>query len=268
MRFLGLTILALAFATPAAAAPAPTVSEAETAALEKAVSRGRLIYAYDQAAWHGTDDLREKVPDFATKVGGWIVDGPADAAEIVFFDRDQADPKAVYIAKFENQRLVSSRVLGSADDRSLSAARKAMIAARHAAVQEFAGSEATLCKEQPPNTVVLPPTAAGEPTLVYLLTPQTDLETIPLGGHYRVTVTPDGRAEEVRPFSKSCIDLPLLQNGETLLALAITHLLDPVPTEIHVFSSLAAKLPLYVGTSNGKLWEVDGTTVGPLKTGD
>jgi hypothetical protein len=89
---------------------------------------------------------------------------------------------------------------------------------------------------------------------------------VPVGGHYRVEVGPDGKAREMRPFTHSCIDMPAAgakpegqPPGSSTAAGLVTHLLDPVPTEIHVFSSLAAHLPLFVGTtSNHSLWEVDG----------
>ena len=38
----------------------------------------------------------------------------------------------------------------------------------------------------------------------------------------------------------------------------ITHLLDPIPTEAHVFWSLWARKPMYVATPpNGTIWVVD-----------
>ena len=258
MRFRLLTIMVLAAAAAtAAAAPAQEIEPSEAAAVELAAERGKLIYAYDQAAWHGTDDLSEKLPDFHRIAAGWIVDGPADAAELVFFDRDEREPKALYVARFEGQKLVSSRLLGEGDERSLSAPRKAMIAARRTAVDALIGAKKTQCKDHPFNTVVLPPKAVGQPMLVYFLTPQTEADAIPMGGHYRVEVAPDGRAVGVRAFTNTCMEMPLGKDGETPLALGITHLLDPVPTEIHVFSSLAAQLPLFVGTENGRTWEIE-----------
>jgi len=46
----------------------------------------------------------------------WIVDGPRETPEIVFFDTNEAEPHAVYIAHFKDNKLVSSRVLGTGDD--------------------------------------------------------------------------------------------------------------------------------------------------------
>jgi hypothetical protein len=44
--------------------------------------------------------------------------------------------------------------------------------------------------------------------------------------------------------------------------LFMTHLLDPQPTEAHVFTSLSFHVPLFVGTmSNNILWEVSGASI-------
>jgi hypothetical protein len=56
-------------------------------------------------------------------------------------------------------------------------------------------------------------------------------------------VAPDGRITGSRAFTKSCITMAQPKN---VTALVISHLLDPVPTEIHVFTSLSAGLPVYV----------------------
>jgi hypothetical protein len=248
-------------AAPVAAAAAPArISDAEAAAVQLAGSRGTLIYAYDQAAWHGTDDMIAKMPKAAETVGGWIVDGPSDAPEIVFYDRDPTGPHALYTARFKDGKLASSRVLTAADDRTLSAARLAMITAREAAAKALKTAQVNRCKEQPFNTVVLPGTGA-EPALVYFLSPQTSKDAIPMGGHYRVEVAADGKTK-LRPFTKSCLEMPFAEAGKKPGALVVSHLLDPTPTEVHVFSSLAAGLPIYVATPEGRrIWVVNGTRV-------
>lgn len=255
-----LMLVLVALASPGVeAAPKPAMTPEEASATRLAFERGKLIYAYDQAAWHGSDDFQAKVPDFASKTGGWIVDGPADAPQLVYFDRSQDDPHALYVARFRGREIESSKVLGEADDRVLSPERKALIAARRAAIDSLASSRFTQCKEQPFNSVVLPPDRPGGPTLVYILTPQTELKAIPLGGHYRVEVGPDGRAGKPKAFTNSCLEMNLADpKGGRPAALAVTHLLDPLPTEIHVFSAFAAGLPLFVATRDGRTWGVDG----------
>ncbi|HEX5182486.1 MAG TPA: hypothetical protein VFW19_04965 [Allosphingosinicella sp.] len=262
--------LLAAFAAPAAAPAAPAtppaalpMSDAEAAAVHRAEERGVIIYAYDQAAWHGTDDLAAKMPDLATRIGGWIVDGPKETPEIVFFDKDEADPHAVYVADFRDNHLVSSKLLGPNDDRTLSESRKRLIAARRTATQALVRSGLGACKPQPFNTVVLPPATPGGSTLVYFLTPQTRTDAVPLGGHFLVEVGPDGKAGAPRRFTNSCLEMPLNPPGQARpVGLGVSHLLDPVPTEIHVFTSLTIHMPLFVDTEpSNSLWEVDGTKI-------
>ncbi|MEA3009689.1 MAG: hypothetical protein QOJ91_1381 [Sphingomonadales bacterium] len=249
----------------APAAAKPKLTPAEASATRLAFERGRLIYAYDRAAWQGSDDLVAKLPDYTAKVGGWIVDGPADAPTLVFYDQDEAAPHAVYIASFKGGRIQSSRVLGSSDDRSLGAGRKSMIAARTAAVARLEAASPVRCKEQPFNTVVLPPEKPGAQTLVYFLTPQSDSKAIPMGGHYRVEVAADGSAAKPKSLTETCLEMPFADSkGGRPAALTVSDLLDPVPTEVHVFSALAAGLPVRVMTRNERVWAVDGTGIKPV----
>jgi hypothetical protein len=240
--------------------PPPAVSPAEEAQLREVARRGALLYAYDQAAWHGTDDMVAKLPDFQNRVGGWIVDGPAEAPELVFFDKPGTHP--VYVARFRDGKLVSGEIAGAGAG-ELSAPRRQLIAARAAALEALGASASRGCSEAPMNSVVLPPAAPGEPTLVYVLTPQRAMDAYPFGGHFLIPVDPSGRAGPIRRFTRTCVEISLAgaRKGKKLAALGIIHLLDRVPTEIHVFTSLVAHLPVTVGTSDGRAWWVDGTAI-------
>jgi len=253
-------------AIPSASLGAAQLAPGEAIAIEQASRRGALIYAYDQAAWHATDDMRTKITDPASVLGGWIVDGPPEAPELIFFDKDEDDPKAVYLARFRDNQLVSSQLLGPKDDRALNDLRKRMIKALATAKSTFAASRKPLCSNQPFNSVVLPPEKPDGPILVYLLTPQTSLQSVPFGGHHLVTVANDGKAGTMRDFTKTCIEMPLRDDdGRKPAGLVITHLLDPTPTEIHVFTSLTTRMPIFVSTTqNDKLWSVEGTRIRPV----
>jgi hypothetical protein len=266
MRFRVALLIALnaLWMSGAADAAKRGVAAEEASATRLAFERGKLLYAYDRAAWQGSDDLVAKVPDYASRVGGWIVDGPAEAPQIVFYDTEEADPHAVYVASFRGGRLDSSKALGASDDRTLTPARKALIAARRAAVEALEGAGVTRCKEQPFNTVVLPPERSGAPTLVYIMTPQSSSKAIPMGGHYRVEVAPDGSAGKPRPLTETCLEMPFGDSAPGKPApLAVTDKLDRVPSEIHVFSALAAGRPVVVTTADARVWEVDGTGIRP-----
>jgi hypothetical protein len=263
MRFLTLLLAALLAAVPARSAPpAPTMSASEQAEVKLALHRGALLQAYDQAAWHGTDDLAVKMPDYTEHIGGWIVDGPPGHPQLIFFDRDEADPHALYVADFEANKLVSGRVLGASEDRRLSPPRKAMVAALRAARQSVARSKARSCKAEPFNTVVLPPEAPGAPTLVYFLTPQSSFKAVPMGGHYRVEVAEDGKAGEPYAFTKACLETPLVDEpGKPVVGIGMTQLRGEMPNETHVFTAFAAGVPVYVNTRKGKLWRVEPNSI-------
>jgi len=239
------------------------MTQQEQALLQTAIDRGVLLYMYDQAAWHGTDDMREKMKDRLGEVGGWIVEGPAAAPHLLFLDHDEADPHAVYTADFKGKELAASHVLGPSDDRSLTGPERAMAAALRTARKAAEDAHTGYCVAKPFNTVVLPATT-GSPIRVYLLTPQTKTDALPFAGHYLVEVGEDGRAGPVQRFTKSdCAEIPLNEpSGKKSSALMVTDLLHPVPTEIHVFSSLSGQIPVYVLTTvNKHLWAVEGSRV-------
>ena len=114
---------------------------------------------------------------------------------------------------------------------------------------------------------ILPPKAPGGPAIAYLLSSRIKMDELPLGGHYSIEVSDDGRVGPIRKFTNGCVNSPLNaglkgKEGAKVAGLSITHLLDPTPTEIHVFSSMTAKLPIFVlTTQNQRLWNVNGSRV-------
>lgn len=254
-----------------AADPAPVKLTAdEQAAVIKALNRGSLIYAYDQAAWHGTDDMLARlkangtvdtVDTVVNTIAGWVVEGPVSAPVLTFFDNDAQQPHVLYTATMTGygRTVATASLIAASEKRAVTPAQLNMIAALKRARAALATSEAKMCSEKRSNTVVLPPEAPGEPTLVYFLTPQTTNDSYPMGGHYRVDVGNDGATPVIRPFAKSCLGIGWNNKTEKKPeALVVTHLLDPVPTEIHVFTVFAAGLPIYVATSPGaRLWAVE-----------
>jgi hypothetical protein len=53
-----------------------------------------------------------------------------------------------------------------------------------------------------------------------------------------------------------------LARGSTPAAMVVSHLLDPVPTEIHVFTAMTSRLPVYVMIApSGRLYEVTGERI-------
>jgi hypothetical protein len=255
--------LAIAANGLAFAQPSPT-GVGLTAAVRTAVSRGELLYIYDEAGWHGTDDFLANYAGLAGQAGGYVVSGDDLDAELVFYDKSKSN--AVYRAKFINRKLVKSGP-AAADRVALTAIEKQLIAAKDKALAAFIAANVGLCSASNPNLAALPPERPGGPVIVYIMTSSTTPDTVPLGGHYSVEVAADGSVGPIRHFTKACIDMPMNKKppvGEPV-AFVVTHLLDPTPTEIHVFSSLTSKVPLIVVTSpDARMWLVDGNKVSSM----
>ncbi|MGF7150760.1 hypothetical protein FHS96_004418 [Sphingomonas zeicaulis] len=241
----------------------------EQRAVDEAAYRGMFLYAYDQASWKATDDMLTKIGPARSDVGGWLVDGDPLSPEVVFYDKDAAGPKALYVARFREGELVQGRVLGTGEDRRLSAARRQLIAATNVALEKLKGSGVTRCSHQPFNIVAIPPIDEGEPISVYFLIPRTDMATMPMGGHFMVPVSAtDGKPGPVQSFTIDCAEVPLtpVKGTETKVILA-SHDLTPTPTEIHIYSSLTAQVAVGVTTTtNRRVWLVEGAEVDLIDT--
>ncbi len=244
------------------AAQTPATNEL-TAAVRLAVDRGEMLFLYDRVAWLGTDDFRDHYANLTGQTGGYVVTGDETQTELVFFDRSQSN--AIYRATFTFEKLTKSG-RPTADRAELTSLEKRMIAAKEKAMSAFAEAGVGLCSTANPNLAAIPSAGPDSPIIVYLMTPQTDLTSYPLGGHYSVEVRQDGSVGNVRRFTNSCIAMPFDQipKGGKPLAFTITHLLDPTPTEIHVFTSLASKMPIFVGT-NERIWAVEGNRISSVE---
>jgi len=257
-------IAAMVIAAGAAGTHAQTAEQA--AALARIGERGALLYAFDRAAWHATDDLRARHPEVMARLGGYVVDGTAAAPRAIFFDA--AGSRAVYVARFEDDRLVEGRLTGSGDDAGLSPSVKRMIAARAAAAAAIAAdASARPCAAKPFNTVVVPPSAPDGPVTVYFMTPQVTGDMVPFGGHYAVDVDAAGKAGPVRRFTRTCLDMPTSPGspaGSRPAAIVVSQIVGALPTEIHVFQSLTLRKPVMVVAGKpAQIWPVAGARFRP-----
>jgi hypothetical protein len=240
----------------AAAAPVAAQSAEERARLEAVAERGRLIFELDRAAWVATDDLREKRPDFQNEgFAGYVVERAADGPVVTFYGEEGGELVAMYVAKIGARGVASSRVLAREERKPLTDVQRRLAETQRATLN----LDQRPCAEAPFNTAIIPPATAADPVDMYLLTPQVDGKVLPFGGHYLVTVAADGTVVNQRKFTNSCLDMRVDAGAAALMT---THLLDPHPTEIHVFLSLAAGKPLYVGTANPeRIWVVVGDEI-------
>lgn len=247
-----------------AASPAfgndPAIAEGEKAQLQLALNRGLDIYRYDQAAWHITDTMMKDVKDpWATGIRGWVVTKVEDGHLATFWAPDGDGFRGVYSGVWTGSQAIRRKLL-TREESVLSSEQVDLIRAVNRVRQEAEAGNLQRCGSKPFNAVALPPEKSGDPVQVYFLTPQTTFASLPLGGHYRFAIK-DGTIVEQRGFTKSCLELPLdggAKDKGKPAGLMMTHLLDPVPTEIHIFSVLAGRVPLYVATiENNALWVVE-----------
>ena len=124
------------------------------------------------------------------------------------------------------------------------------------------------CTNQPFNVLAIPPEAADDPVHIYRISAPASRSRLPLGGHFRSTVGSDGSVTESRDFSRGClnVDVGEVPAGSQAGPIAVTHLLDPLPTEIHVFLSLFAGRPLVIAAGDPtRLFMVAGDAIREIR---
>lgn len=232
-----------------------TVAEAHAEELKASIDRGTDIYRYDQPAWHTTDALREDVANLETSgIRGWVVTEVDEGLLVAFWKESDAGYEAVYSAIY-NGHSVSARRIHQASDAALTDSQVRLIEAG----QVPDPRKLKRCTRERYNTVIMPTGKPDGSIFVYFLTPQEEAGVIPFGGHYRFEII----GEEVvgqRGFANSCIALSTSSDGDDheAVALGISHLMDPVPTELHVFAMMSVRKPMFVITSENKqIWSIE-----------
>ena len=251
----------LAFLLLVAAAPAARMSGTEQARIQAALDRGVLLFELDQAAWVTTDDLIERLGgrrDMPIK--GWVVERGGGRGDYVvtYFGDGAAGPVAWYSGAVRQGKVVSGEVFAETARPALTAAQLRL---KEAADVARAYTDYQPCTPNRFNLAIVPPAAPDAPVEAYLLSAQTERNVYPLGGHYLLRIQ-SGKVESHRRFMKSCMNLDTAaEPGKGApMALVVAHLLDPTPTEIHVWVSMWMKKPIYVMTGK-TLWTVEGPTI-------
>jgi hypothetical protein len=253
-----IALLAVQAAAPAHAqdkdadAPQPIPAELQPAATQ-AEFLGRQLYLHDRAAWLATDAMLadKRMRKLQKSIGGWITEPTALGIRVIFIDRDAAPRRLYEIDVDESERLSEPTVESPTP---LTAEHLAQLRARN-----LATSQSFMQCARKYNTVVLPSSSGMR---VYLMPGFAQHGVYPLGGYHLYEI--DGDGEKIlssRKFSNGCIehqDSPKgLPKGAKPSFGMFTHLLDPQPTEVHVFVSLHAKVPLMIMTTDNKMmWSV------------
>lgn len=233
--------------TPPAPRPARPLTEEQSHALERAVARGQQLAVLARAGGVAAQDMLSRVsdPDGAGIVG-WVAEPEGNTMKVTFYAHgaDGAPAAAVYRVSVLGARAVSREVfLTPAERPALTGVEARMAAARDAT--DALPNQA--CGDQF-NVLVVPPVSATAPIDIYQLTPQTDRAKAPLGGHFRSTVAADGTVSDTHGFGGACADLTLpdVPAGQAPPPVALTDTVDPLPTELHVFTAITTGRPLIV----------------------
>ncbi|MFT3782569.1 MAG: hypothetical protein QM790_11195 [Nibricoccus sp.] len=235
---------------------------------------GREIYRHDQLAWHATDALFAQISPAAFQSDGgcgWVVDtsGPQPLVRFVRKPRMAAIEEAAYDITFPGG---GKPVVTVPTDRTLTPHQIACRAAYRTAVGPFERRQFPLCRvpRGSYNYVVLDdPSGLG--LLVYLLRPKDTDDAVPVGGHYRISVSADGKTlKQLDRLSASCIALDKrgkeAPEGSKIVAHVTSHIVSNTPVETHVFVALQDKIQLNVVTPDGRIWDVSNGRIIQINT--
>ena len=239
--------------TPPAPPPQPTaparppepLTRAQRGQLEAAAARGRLLAAIARAGQVATQDMLSRVSDpDGAGITGWIAEPEGNGVAVTFYADGDAGPAAVYRANVLGGRVQGREVHLAGARPPLNPIQARMAAARAAT----AGLDHRVCGGSDFNALVVPPTTPDGPIDVYQISPQSARGRFPIGGHYKTIVAADGSVAASRGFTNACIDAAAADPapGAQPAPIAVTHLMDELPTEIHVFLSIWTGHPLVV----------------------
>lgn len=255
-KWLVLTFSLLLFDVASATEPIRPLS------IETIERLGKDMFRQDSAAWVGSDALMAKVKDSgAAGLRGWIVVETAKGQRVRFLRDVGQGLEAGYDVDVTPDL---KTVVSEPTDRVLTKEEKANFAAWNTAFDGLRGQP--VCRPNYNHLVLKDPESDG--WLVWLMAPMTETGTIPIGGHYRFSVSADGRKIMRRDaLSASCAIIPKPDESKGRpSANVMTHIVSDTPVETHVFLQMQNGTPLYV-LAGAKVWAIDGGKIrdlGPL----
>lgn len=231
---------------PVLTGPPLPLSRTEIAALEASVQRGRLLGLIAASGRFATQDMLSRVSDpNAAGITGWIAEPEGNGVTVTFYADTDGGPTAVYRVSILGGRIVSRGVHITPSARPPLNPIQARMAAARAATGRL---DHRPCAGEDFNVFVVQPTTADGPIDVYQISPQTRRGFYFLGGHFKTSVAADGSIVGTRGFTNACLETAVAEPaaGARPEPIAVTHLLDPLPQEIHVFLSIWTSHPLVV----------------------
>ncbi len=255
-------IVATMVAAPALADP----TAPQLAAAKEAEARGAEIYAYDQAAWHSTDQFQIDLKKakltleqaFGQGVRGYVVE-PGEKGLLLATFYAQQDGKIWAFARYwvAGSSVRRGGLVKLGEDAALSPLALKLVELRGKGIAAASETKSFYCGKGAPNTVVLPPRPDGTYP-VYVMSAATQAGRFPAGGHSRFDFDGAGKLVSHRAFTRGCLDVDASSLPKGAKGYGVSHSLDPQPTEVHVFISYNVQIKLFVIIEPTKeLWEID-----------
>jgi hypothetical protein len=224
--------------------PVP-IRDFDLATIEKL---GRAMYAQDRLAWIATDVLfaqRTEQGAIDDGVHGWIT-ATLDGHDAVRFVRiGEHGPEALYDVTFAND---GPPIFSSPTDRALLPHERAQYDARMLALENIPAR----CSDRYNTVALSDPESDG--WLVWALAATVEPDVLQIGGHYRFTISADGKVIRARDaLSTTCLSI---EDDGSAAGQFMSHVVSLTPVETHAFASLHYKRVLHVGTRDGTAWRV------------
>jgi hypothetical protein len=251
MRFVRVTsasLLCAALSFSAFAKKAPSISDEE---LSQITLRGRVLFQYDQAAWHSTDAVQAEHPD--NKEAGRYIARKTDAGWYVAFGHlnEARDTFLIAYLAIQSSKPNEYRVQHFPAPQQdtgfyLFAARAIDIA-----LADFQGEKRSY------NVAVLP--TANDQFFVYVLPAQTKTGIYPIGGDERYTISADGNTiVERRRMHKAIIEMDFSHLPGKPAGGVHGHVLSDVPEDSDVFYVLTRNpsMPEFIACGENLMYQV------------
>lgn len=224
--------------------------------ISQAETLGRQLHAVERAERAATEAVR-RLRGFRRDRAGLVALATLtdEGVEVDFAGRDEGAGWLVrYRARVGSDGRLSGEAERLGEPRPLAAER-----ARSLAVRERVLSYPFERCSRDVSVAVLPGDDVRRGVLRGYLLAGSERKAFAMGGNFRMDVAADGSILATRPFTTRCLQLA---DDARAVALTLTHLLDPHPTEIHVLTSLRAGKPVFVMTTeNRAVWRVEAGSI-------
>ena len=208
--------------------------------LDEISARGRELFAYDQAAWHGSDALAAIDPDRA-RICQYIAYRSPEGMRVAFGCRNPSDTAflvAYEAVQKQNGEYKAKRLKPPLEDTDYLLRASLALALADRTFEET---------DRPYNGAALP-TPKGE-WWVYLFPASTEVGVWPLGGDIRYTISKDGKSIiETRRMHNAVLETGTNQGDGKQVASIHIHVLECIPEDTDVLAVLSRtpSIPEYV----------------------